>query len=86
MRSGHTILGFRYVRLDDGGQIVERASDYHAPGRIGNKGVEIEFRRDNDQSVHKLFYFSVNLSNPRLQENRPFLSFLSTAPGVHDIS
>jgi hypothetical protein len=81
VRSGHTILGFRYVRLDDGGQIVERASDYHAPGRIGNKGLEIEFLTDNDQSVHKLFYFSVNLSNPRLQENRPFLSFLSRLHG-----
>jgi hypothetical protein len=82
VRSGHTILGFRYVRLDDGGQIVERASDYHAPGRIGNKGLEIEFRRDNDQSVHKLFYFSVNLSNERLQEDRPFLSFLSRLQGA----
>jgi hypothetical protein len=81
VRSGNTILGFRYVRLDDGGQIVERASDYHAPGRMGNKGVEIEFLRDNDKSVHKLFYFSVNLSNTRLQENRPFLSFLSRLQG-----
>ena len=81
VRLGHTILGFRYVRLDDGGQIVERASDYHAPGRIGNKGVEIEFRRDNDQSVHKLFYFTVNLSNTRLQEDPPFLSFLSRLQG-----
>src|SRR5208282_893693 len=81
VRSGHTILGFRYVRLDDGGQIIERASDYHAPGRIGNKGVEIEFLKDNDQSVHKLFYFSVNLSDTRLQENRPFLSFLSRLQG-----
>jgi hypothetical protein len=81
VRSGHTILGFRYVRLDDAGQIVERASDYRAPGRIGNKGLEIEFRRDNDQSVHKLFYFSVNLSNTRLQENQPFLNFLSRLQG-----
>src|SRR5208282_6509762 len=81
VRSGHTILGFRYVRLDDGGRIVERASDYHAPGRIGNKGVEIEFLRDSDQSVHKMFYFSVNLSNPRLKEDRPFLSYLDTLKG-----
>jgi hypothetical protein len=82
VRSGHTILGFRYVRLDDAGQIVERASDYHAPGRIGNKGLEIEFLRDLDQSVHKLFYFAVNLSNPRLQEDRPFVSFLSQLQGA----
>jgi hypothetical protein len=82
VRSGHTILGFRYVRLDDGGQIVERASDYRAPGRIGNKGLEIEFRRDNDQSIHKLFYFSVNLSDTRLQQDRPFLTFLSRLQGA----
>jgi hypothetical protein len=81
VRSGHTILGFRYVRLDDRGQIVERASDYHAPGRIGNKGVEIEFRTDDDQSVHKLFYFSVNLSDERLQEDQPFLTFLCGLQG-----
>ncbi|MGA3327907.1 MAG: hypothetical protein ABSF45_25890 [Terriglobia bacterium] len=81
VRSGHTILGFRYVRLDDHGEIIERASDYHAPGRNGNKGVEIEFRNDDDQSVHKMFYFAVNLSDTRLQENPPFLSFLSTLQG-----
>jgi hypothetical protein len=81
-RSGYTVLGFRYVRLDDSGKIVERAADYHAPGRIGNKGVEIEIRKDDDQSVHKMFYFSVNLADPRLKENRPFLSFLSTLQGA----
>jgi hypothetical protein len=81
VRSGDTVLGFRYVRLDDGGKIIERAPDFHAPGRIGNKGVEIEFRRDSDQSVHKLFYFSVNLSDERLKEDQPFLTFLSTLQG-----
>ena len=82
VRSGHTIQGFRYVRLDDAGQIVERAFDYHAPGRIGNKGLEIEFRTDSDQSVHKLFYFSVNLSNTHLQINPAFLAFLSRLQGA----
>jgi hypothetical protein len=81
VRSRHTILGFRYIRLDEAGQIIERAADYHVPGRIGNKGVEIEFRSDDDGSVHKLFYFSVNLSDTRLRENQPFLTFLSTLQG-----
>jgi hypothetical protein len=81
VRSGHTILGFRYVRLDDSGKILERAANYRAPGRFGNKGLEIEFRRDLDQSVHKLFYFSVNLSDDYLRENRSFLSFLPTLRG-----
>jgi hypothetical protein len=82
VRSGHTILGFRYVRLDEAGRTVERTPDYHATGRIENKGVEIDFRTDSDQSVHKLFYYSVNLSDTRLQENPPFLSFLSRLLGT----
>jgi hypothetical protein len=82
VRSGHTILGFRYVRLDDNGQIIERAADYHAPGRIGNKGVQIEYRTDADQSVHKLFYFSVNLSDASLKQNPAFLTFLTRLQGA----
>jgi hypothetical protein len=82
VRSGDTILGFRYVRLNQRGEIIERAADYHAPGRIGNKGLEIEFRRDADRSVHKLFYFSVNLSDERLKEDPPFLRFLSQLQGI----
>ncbi len=76
-RTHHTVLGHRYVRLDENGRIVERTADYKAPGRIGNKGVEIEFRTDADQSVHDLFYFSVNLSDSRLKQNKPFLTFLA---------
>ncbi len=76
VRSHHTVLGHRLVRLDADGRIIERDASYRAPGRIGNKGVEIDFRSDADGSVHKLFYFSVNLSNARLRENKPFLVFL----------
>jgi hypothetical protein len=82
VRSNHTILGFRYVRLDEAGNIVERAADYKAPGSIGNKGVEIDFRSDDDQSIHKLFYFSVNLSDERLNENQPFLKFVASLKGT----
>jgi len=82
VRSGRTILGFRYVRLDDAGQIVDRPPNYHAPGHIGNKGMEVEFRNDEDQSIHKLFYFTVNLSDSRLREDTPFLRFLSSLQGA----
>jgi hypothetical protein len=81
VRTGHTILGFRYIRLDDSGAPVERAADYHAPGIIGNKGIEIDFRPDADGSVHKLVYLSVNLSDERLRDNRPFLTFVSGLKG-----
>ncbi len=77
VRSHHRVLGFRYVRLDDEGKIIERAPTYKAPTRFGNKGTEIEFQTESDSSIHTLYYFSVNLSNERLSENQPFLKYLS---------
>jgi hypothetical protein len=77
VRTHHRVLGFRYVRLDEDGKIVERAATYKALTRFGNKGTEIEYETDSDSSVHTLYYFSVNLSNERLAENKPFLRYLS---------
>ncbi len=82
VRSGHTIVGFRYVRLDETGQVIDRAPGYHAATRYGNKGVEIEFQNESDSSTHHLFYFSVNLSNDRLRENTPFQLYLSHLTGT----
>jgi hypothetical protein len=81
VRRHNTILGFRYVRLDEHGQIIDRAADYKAPTRYGNKGVEIEFRGDSEPSTHKLYYFSVNLADDRLTENKPFLTYLPRLKG-----
>jgi hypothetical protein len=81
-RSNQTVLGYRYVRLDENGQIIERAANYKAPGRIGNKGLEIDFQTDADQSMHKLIYLSVNLADERLPENKPFLKFLDGLKGT----
>lgn len=82
VRTDHTVLGFRYVRLDDNGEIIDREADYKAPTRFGNKGIEINYRTDADQSTHKLLYFCVNLSNERLRENQPFLTYLSRLKGA----
>jgi hypothetical protein len=82
VRRHNAILGFRYVRLDEQGQVIDRTADYKAPGRFGNKGVEIEFRADSEPSTHKLYYFSVNLSDARLSENKPFLAYLSRLKGT----
>jgi hypothetical protein len=81
VRTNHTILGFRYVRLDEQGQVIDRTLDYHAPTRYGNKGVEIEFRADADQSLHQLYYFSVNLADNRLTENKPFQTYVASLKG-----
>ncbi len=82
VRMHNTVLGMRYVRLDDQGWVIDRAIGYKAPGRFGNKGIEIEFRTDSAQSTHKLYYFSVNLSDERLNENKPFLLYLSRLKGT----
>jgi hypothetical protein len=82
VRTNHTVLGFRYVRLDEQGQMINRNLDYHATTRYGNKGVEVEFRTDADQSLHQLYYFSVNLSDPRLEENKPFQMYVQTLKGA----
>jgi hypothetical protein len=82
VRTHHTILGFRYVRLDEQGQVIDRPARYRAAGRFGNKGVEIEFRADSGQSTHKLYYFSVNLSDERLRENKPFLAYVAGLKGT----
>jgi hypothetical protein len=81
VRRHNTILGFRYVRLDEQGQLIDRATDYKAPTRYGNKGVEIEFKTDSESATHKLYYFSVNLSDERLTENKPFLTYLTGLKG-----
>jgi hypothetical protein len=82
VRTNHTILGFRYIRLDEQGQVIDRTLDYHAPTRYGNKGVEIEFRANADQSLHQLYYFSVNLADDRLTENKPFQIYTARLKGA----
>jgi hypothetical protein len=82
VRTNHTVLGYRWVRLDEQGEVVEREENWRAPGRIGNKGVEIDFRSDADGSLHKLFYFSVNLADDHLKEDPQFLTFVSKLKGM----
>ena len=76
-RTNHTVLSVRYVRVDENGQVVERPAQFKSPGRFSNKGVEIAFRSDSAQLVHKLYYFSVNLSDQELRQNLAFLSYLA---------
>jgi len=81
-RSGHTVLDYRYVRLDEQGKVIERAANYKAPGNIGNKGIEVDYATDADNSVHKLYYFSINLADDRLQPNQAFLTYLAGLKGM----
>jgi hypothetical protein len=76
VRTGHTILGYRYVRFGDKGQIIDRGPEVST--KANDKGVEIDYTSDADHSVHKMFYFSVNLANDHLQNNPQFQAYLSS--------
>lgn len=82
VRTNHTVLGYRYVRVDDAGRIVTRDARYRQPGHFRSNGVQIDFCSQAGKQVQKLYYFSVNLSDERLGENRPFLAFLATLNSV----
>jgi len=80
VRSGHTILGYRLVRFNDKGQIVDRGAEVSS--KASDKGVEIDYSTGVDQSVHKMFYFSVNLANDHLKDNPQFQAYLANLKGV----
>lgn len=81
VRTKHTILNVRYVRLDDNGNIVDRPLDYTSTAKFQNRGVEIEFRQDNDPLRQKLYYFAVNLADERLKENKAALAYFARLKG-----
>jgi hypothetical protein len=80
VRTGNTILGYKYVRFDEKGRIVDRGAE--GSSKASDKGVEIDYSTDADNSVHKLFYFSVNLANDRMRLNPNFRAYLANLKGV----
>lgn len=82
VRTDHTILGLRYVRVNEEGQVVDRPPAAPVAGEFANKGVEIEFRAAGDDSPHRLYYFSVNLANQRLSGNWGFLHYVTAFQGA----
>jgi hypothetical protein len=72
-RTGHTILGHRYVTLDAQGNYVDRKPGDATPR---NRGVVLEFQRDGSSEVKHLTYISVNLSNESFKRNAEFRAFM----------
>jgi len=50
---------------------------------IGNRGVQIEYQTDSDHSVHQLFYFSLNLADDHLKDNKGFITYMN---GLKDVT
>jgi hypothetical protein len=80
VRSGHTILGYKFVRFNEKGEIVDRGKEVST--KASDKGVEIDFSTDADQSIHKLLYFSVNLDNDHVSKNPAFQAYLASLRNV----
>jgi hypothetical protein len=80
VRTERTVLGFKYVRLDEKGQIIDRPGNAHVDAKYANKGFVIEFSEDADKSVHRLYYLSLNLDNKHLAGNTGFLQYVKAMP------
>jgi len=80
VRTGHRILGYRPVTLDDDGTLVERPKDVKG---LVNRGVAIEFEDDgNGRQRRTLIYLSTNLATPRLSKNQAFRRYLANVQPV----
>lgn len=82
VRTEHTILGLKFVRINEQGQVADRPEGAPVQAEYANKGFELEFRNDTDQSTHRLYYFSLNLQDNRLQGNAGFLHYVNSMPAT----
>jgi hypothetical protein len=83
VRTNHTLLGFRYLRIDENGKVVERdAASSSFKVKMPNRGVEVDFVDDATQLVHRLFYFSTNIDDEHLGVNKGFSEFVSQLKGM----
>lgn len=83
VRTNHTILGYRYIRIDEAGKVVERPAviPKDAP-RMADRGVEVDFSDDGTGAVHRLYYFSVNIDDEHLSKDKAFTAFVPQLKGM----
>jgi len=82
VRRHNTILGFRYTRLDDDGKLIERDLSYKPRTPYGDKGLQIAYRSDEDQSVHQMYYLTINLDDEHLKTNPQFVKYSAGLKGA----
>lgn len=76
VRTQHTVLGYKFQRLDEAGKIVDRQGGVPVENKYANKGFTVEFRTDGDKSIHRIYYFSINLDNKHMSGNAGFLNYV----------
>jgi hypothetical protein len=82
VRRHNTILGFRYTRLDDAGKLIDRDLSYKPRTPYGDKGLQIAYRSDEDQSVHQMYYLTINLDDEHLKTNPQFVKYAAGLKGA----
>ncbi len=82
VRRHNTILGFRYTRLDDDGRLIDRDRSYKPRTPYGDKGLQIEYRSDEDQAVHQMYYLTINLDDEHLKTNPQFVKYAAGLKGA----
>lgn len=78
VRTNHTITGFRYVQLSDDGHVIERVANAPSATKVPNRGVEVDFTSSGSNTLHRMFYFSINLSDEKLKDNQAFAAFVAS--------
>jgi hypothetical protein len=68
VRTGNTVLGCEFQWVDESSRVLVRP----AGQKIHDWGFALDFRNDADGSVHRLYYFSVNLASDHLDKNPEF--------------
>jgi hypothetical protein len=77
VRTQHTVLGYKFQRIDEAGKIVDRQGGVPVENKYANKGFTVEFRTDTDKSIHRIYYFSINLDNKHMNGNAGFLHYVN---------
>jgi len=87
-RTGYEVVGSSPVTIDDNGLIVKPEDIHEAPvpeAVPGKKtpsaakrtpGIVIAFQKEGSSKVQRLFYFSTNVEDYTIKQNKPFMAFL----------
>ncbi len=78
-RHNQMVLSARYIQLDADGNIQSIETEN---AEQGVRGTEIKYRKPDSDKVQVLYYYSVNLVDFKLKQNKPFLAYLNSAGKV----
>jgi len=76
VRTGNRIVDMKPIHVDTSGVVASADSFFTAPSGYFNHGVEIRFHPEGSDTVRRLIYFSVNISDYGVKDNKNVRRFL----------